>query len=80
MVMEYIPGLTFAAYLERQGGRIPYAAALAILMPVMDVLRAIHQVDDLLHRDIAPDNMSCCAARRLHSRKSERMSVSSAPS
>jgi len=56
MVMEYVPGITFKTYLERRGGRIPFADALTLLMPVMDALRAVHQVD-LLHRDIAPDNI-----------------------
>jgi formylglycine-generating enzyme required for sulfatase activity/serine/threonine protein kinase len=56
MVMEYVPGITFKTYLERRGGRIPFADALALLMPVMDALRAVHQ-GDLLHRDIAPDNI-----------------------
>ncbi|WP_295426695.1 bifunctional serine/threonine-protein kinase/formylglycine-generating enzyme family protein [uncultured Thiodictyon sp.] len=56
MVMEYVPGITLKTYLERRGGRIPFADALALLMPVMDALRAVHQVD-LLHRDIAPDNI-----------------------
>ena len=56
MVMEYVPGITLKTFLERRGGRIPFADALALLMPVMDALRAVHQVD-LLHRDIAPDNI-----------------------
>ena len=56
MVMEYVPGITLETYLERRGGRIPFADALALLMPVMDALRTVHQVD-LLHRDIAPDNI-----------------------
>lgn len=56
MVMEYVDGITLKAYLERHGGRVPFQTALALLMPVMDALRAVHKVD-LLHRDIAPDNI-----------------------
>ena len=56
MVMEYVDGITLKTYLERHGGRIPFQTALALLMPVMDALRAVHKVD-LLHRDIAPDNI-----------------------
>ena len=56
MVMEYVDGITLKTYLERHGGRIPFQIALALLMPVMDALRAVHKVD-LLHRDIAPDNI-----------------------
>ena len=56
LVMSYLEGLTLKDYLARQGGRIPFPQALAILMPVMDALRAVHQVG-LLHRDISPDNI-----------------------
>ena len=56
MVMEYVDGVTLKTYLECQGGRIPFETARALLMPVMDALRAVHKVD-LLHRDIAPDNI-----------------------
>ena len=56
LVMSYLEGLTLKDYLARQGGRIPFKPALAILMPVMDALRAVHQVG-LLHRDISPDNI-----------------------
>jgi serine/threonine protein kinase len=56
LVMSYLEGLTLKDYLARQGGQIPFPQALAILMPVMDALRAVHQVG-LLHRDISPDNI-----------------------
>lgn len=56
LVMSYLEGLTLKDYLARQGGRIPFPQALAILMPVMDALRAVHEVG-LLHRDISPDNI-----------------------
>jgi serine/threonine protein kinase len=44
LVMSYLEGLTLKDYLARQGGRIPFPQALAILMPVMDALRAVHEV------------------------------------
>ncbi len=56
MVMEYLEGETFEAYLGRHGGRISFAACLAILTPVMDALREVHR-QNLLHRDISPDNI-----------------------
>lgn len=56
LVMSYLEGLTLKDYLAQQGGRIPFKPALAILMPVMDALRAVHEVG-LLHRDISPDNI-----------------------
>ena len=56
-VMEYVDGITLRDYLEQQpGGRISFDAALKLLMPVMDALRAVHK-EGLLHRDIAPDNI-----------------------
>ena len=56
-VMDYVDGITLRDYLEQQpGGRISFDAALKLLMPVMDALRAVHK-EGLLHRDIAPDNI-----------------------
>lgn len=56
MVMEYVEGVTLKEYLEKKGGRISFAEAAGIMMPVMDALREVHQVG-LLHRDISPDNI-----------------------
>ncbi len=56
LVMSYLEGLTLKEHLARQGGRMGFKPALAILMPVMDALRAVHEVG-LLHRDISPDNI-----------------------
>ena len=56
MVMEYIEGVTLKQYLEKKGGKIPFEAAKAIMMPVMDALREVHSAG-LLHRDISPDNI-----------------------
>ena len=42
MVMASLQGITLQAYLERQGGRVPFKLALSILMPVMDTLRELH--------------------------------------
>lgn len=56
LVMEYVEGMTFKAYLEQEGGKIPFKTAYKILVPVMDALREIHN-SGLLHRDISPDNI-----------------------
>jgi serine/threonine protein kinase len=56
MVMEYLAGETLEAHLERNGGRISYAAALEILMPVMKALDEVHR-QGILHRDVSPDNI-----------------------
>ena len=56
-VMDYVEGITLSEYLGQQpNGRISFDAALKLLMPVMDALRAVHK-EGLLHRDIAPDNI-----------------------
>ena len=56
-VMDYVEGITLSEYLGQQpDGRISFDAALKLLMPVMDALRAVHK-EGLLHRDIAPDNI-----------------------
>jgi serine/threonine protein kinase len=56
IVMAYMDGLTFKQYLEEQGGKIPFDAALNILIFVMDALREVHKAG-MLHRDISPDNI-----------------------
>jgi len=56
IVMEYVEGVTFKQYLEQQGGKIPFEAALKVLVLVMDALREVHAAG-MLHRDISPDNI-----------------------
>ncbi len=56
-VMDFVEGITLSEYLGQQpDGRISFDAALKLLTPVMDALRAVHK-EGLLHRDIAPDNI-----------------------
>ncbi len=56
MVMNYIEGQTFEQYLKLSGGKISFSKALAIMMPVMDALREVHQTG-FMHRDVSPDNI-----------------------
>ncbi|NCA91087.1 MAG: serine/threonine protein kinase, partial [Gammaproteobacteria bacterium] len=64
-VMDYVDGIPLRHYLDQQpGGRISVADALKLLMPVMDALRAVHK-EGLLHRDLAPDNISLTADGRI---------------
>lgn len=54
--MEYMEGGDLRQYIERQGGRLEPAAAVQLLLPILDALILIHSVN-VLHRDISPDNI-----------------------
>jgi serine/threonine protein kinase len=64
LVMQYVPGMSLKEYLALKDGRIPYDEAIAIAMPVMDTLRAVHEVG-ILHRDISPDNIYISSTKRV---------------
>ncbi len=55
IVMEFLKGETLASYMERVGV-LDENDAVAMLMPVMESLQAVH-AEGILHRDIAPDNI-----------------------
>ena len=56
-VMEYVDGESLKDFLDKNGGRISYAAAAKILIPIMKALSKVHE-QGLIHRDISPDNIS----------------------
>jgi len=56
LVMVYLEGTTLKNYLDHRGLALSYPDALAIMIPVLDALRAIH-AEGVLHRDISPDNI-----------------------
>ncbi|MDZ4131544.1 MAG: serine/threonine-protein kinase, partial [Dethiobacteria bacterium] len=56
LVMSYVEGITLKEHLALSGDILPVDKALAIIMPVLDALVAVHEVD-ILHRDISPDNI-----------------------
>jgi len=56
MVMPYISGVPFDAYLLQNGETISFKTSLSILAPVMEALTAVHDAN-LLHRDISPENI-----------------------
>ena len=56
-VMEYVDGESLKDFLDKNGGRVSFAAASNILMPIMEALSKVHE-QGLIHRDISPDNIS----------------------
>ena len=57
LVMDYYQGRTLAEYLDHQpGGRMAEDKALALMLPILDGLRAVH-AKGFLHRDIKPANI-----------------------
>jgi len=59
IVMEYLKGRTVKEALKADGA-FSCEAALSIVYPVLDALESVHAAD-LVHRDIAPDNIFICA-------------------
>lgn len=55
LVMDYYEGMTLAEYLQ-QKNRLPAPTALAILNPILDGLREVHE-KGFIHRDIKPQNI-----------------------
>ena len=55
IVMEYLKGQTLTQYLEKSG---PVSAdeAIRLMTPIIQSLRIVHE-HDIIHRDIAPDNI-----------------------
>jgi serine/threonine protein kinase len=61
LVMDFESGKSLTAHLAAHGPTLDQATLLAIFLPVLDGLRAVHQAG-LLHRDIKPDNIYLRAA------------------
>jgi len=56
MVMQYLDGIDLKEYLSKKGGSLPLEDSIALLTPIMDALRAVHD-EGIIHRDISPDNI-----------------------
>lgn len=57
LVMDYYAGEDLSAYLQKQpGSRMPWRAAVALLLPVLDGLHRVHQAG-FMHRDLKPGNL-----------------------
>lgn len=58
--MEYLDGMDLAKYIVNQpDGKIPWRDAVEMILPVLDTLDIIHR-NNLIHRDISPDNLFIC--------------------
>ncbi|MBO4338176.1 MAG: substrate-binding domain-containing protein [Lachnospiraceae bacterium] len=55
-VMDYVEGIAFDRYIKDKGGRISYAEAEKILIPIIDALGIVH-AKGIVHRDVTPDNI-----------------------
>ncbi|MBR3552596.1 MAG: protein kinase [Clostridia bacterium] len=55
IVMKYLRGESLKQYLRR-AGKLPLGEAYRLLRPVMESLMAAHEMN-VVHRDIAPDNI-----------------------
>lgn len=64
IVMEYLEGRDLKKYLEEVGGKLEPQAAIRIMLPVLNALADMHS-DNLIHRDIAPDNIFICDDGRI---------------
>lgn len=56
IVMDFVEGETLKSYAARNGGRLPAAEVLSLFRPLMKTLAHVHD-NNLLHRDISPDNI-----------------------
>jgi len=56
IVMEYIDGQTFKAYLSSMGDKLPAGQVFEMMRPIMRSLGEIHKAG-LIHRDISPENI-----------------------
>jgi len=59
IVMEYLEGKSLKEYIAEKGGRIDPVEAVQLILPILDALEEMH-AENMIHRDIAPDNIYIC--------------------
>lgn len=55
IVMEYLEGMTLAAYLKEKG-TLSENETIDLMLPILQSLEEVHQAN-IIHRDISPDNI-----------------------
>lgn len=63
-VMEYLEGTDLREYVAKKGGRLSEREAIEILLKLTEALIIVHSIN-VLHRDIAPDNIYMCHDGRI---------------
>ncbi len=56
MVMNFVAGPSLSEHLKARGGRVTWAEARAVIMPLLDALEAVHE-KSIFHRDISTQNI-----------------------
>ena len=64
IVMEYLDGRSLKEYAAEKGGRLEPREAVNLMMPVIGALKDMHR-ENMIHRDIAPDNVYICNDGRI---------------
>lgn len=62
LAMEFVEGEPLGAILEREGGRLPAARAIPIVLQTAEALEAAH-ARNIVHRDLKPDNIMITRGR-----------------
>ena len=57
IVMDFVDGNNLTAEINRNGGRLPWQRVLNLMKPLVLALDIVHK-ENLIHRDIKPDNLS----------------------
>lgn len=64
IAMEYLEGITYKEFIKSQGGKIEIESAVSVIISILVALKEIHN-NNILHRDVAPDNIYICFDGRI---------------
>lgn len=64
IVMEFLDGISYKEYIKTCGGKVDTDTAVGVIQAVLSALKQIHK-DNIIHRDISPDNIFICADGRI---------------